>query len=893
MKAYRNQLVLTAALIGGLSNAATAQQAPADPPAQAPATSGPAEKKLPPVQVIQEKPKPKPQPKVVVAPAPKKKPVSAQSSTPAPKPRPKAAAAPAPLPEPVVTAVPSAAEIQAAPGSASPAFGTGVAMSPVPGSEIPVEKVPSTVSTISAGDVTRAGQSTLEGALDKRVPGVLINDAQGNSFNTTVQYRGFESSPVPGFASGLAVYQNGVRINEAFGDNVNFDVLPSNAIAGATVMSGNPVFGLNALGGSINIKMKDGFDFQGIEVDARAGSFGRRQVGVQIGQRVGSWAAYLAAEDIHDNGYRNFSSANLQRLYADVGVRGDGNELHLSFTGAHNTVGVAAASPYVLLDIDRALTFTTPQTTENEVAMLALSGSTKVTPTLQLAGVVYGRIFNQHHVDGNLAEIRRCGTGNASDGLPRYGAGTNFLCSSEDDETGHRPAVVDINGNLVPRFNTGTNFGYGSIDRTQQEAKSFGTSVQATDKSHLFGLPNQFLIGASFDHGTVNYGASSELGLSHKNLVVQGTGIILGGESRPRDLTTTNDYIGLFFSNTLDLTRQLSLTVGGRYNFARIELEDNTGSFPDLNAGHSFQRFNPTAGATYKLMPGLTVYGGYSEANRAPTPAELACANPDEPCLIESFLTDDPPLKQVVSHTFEAGLKGELNGIGAPGRINWGLGLFHTLNTNDIIAVAADEAGRGYFRNAGDTLRRGVEASLEYRTERFFGYVGYSYTDATFRNTLEIASANNNYAGPCSADPTNDEVFCSHVKPGDKLPGISPHKVKMGFDYAILPQWKFGADWIWASSQYFYGDEGNVAPKLGARSRVDLHTTYDVTKNIQIYGIVQNVLNTKYELLGTFYSAEAAFNTSNREQPALNTDNQRSAVPAMPFAAYGGMKVKF
>ena len=63
-------------------------------------------------------------------------------------------------------------------------------------------------------------------------------------------------------------------------------------------------------------------------------------------------------------------------------------------------------------------------------------------------------------------------------------------------------------------------------------------------------------------------------------------------------------------------------------------------------------------GATYKITPNVTAYAGYSEANRAPTPLELGCSDPAHPCMIDNFLVADPPLKQVVSHTFEAGLRG-------------------------------------------------------------------------------------------------------------------------------------------------------------------------------------------------------------------------------------------
>ena len=115
--------------------------------------------------------------------------------------------------------------------------------------------------------------------LQQTVPGIIIGDAQGNVFQRNLQYRGFESSPVNGVPQGLAVYQNGVRINESFGDIVNYDFLPDNAINGMTIIGANPVFGLNALGGALTIMMRDGFNYQGAELNVMGGSFGRYQGG--------------------------------------------------------------------------------------------------------------------------------------------------------------------------------------------------------------------------------------------------------------------------------------------------------------------------------------------------------------------------------------------------------------------------------------------------------------------------------------------------------------------------------------------------------------------------------------------------------------------------------------
>jgi outer membrane receptor for ferrienterochelin and colicin len=123
--------------------------------------------------------------------------------------------------------------------------------SPVAGSEIPLAKVPGGVSTVSSSEISRISTDFVADALQTYVPSVTLSGLQGNVFQPSIDYRGFFASPVDGVPQGLAVYQNGVRINEAFGDTVNLDLIPTSAINGITVLSGNPVFGLNALGGSV------------------------------------------------------------------------------------------------------------------------------------------------------------------------------------------------------------------------------------------------------------------------------------------------------------------------------------------------------------------------------------------------------------------------------------------------------------------------------------------------------------------------------------------------------------------------------------------------------------------------------------------------------------------
>src|SRR5205807_1332851 len=164
----------------------------------------------------------------------------------------------------------------------------------------------------------------------------------GNSAVQELSYRGFVASPLQGTPQGLAVYMSGIRLNEAFGDTVNWDLIPTNAISRADVWSNNPVFGLNALGGAVSLQMKNGFTFQGFEGEFQGGSFGRLSSGMQFGIRKDDVAAYIAVQGLSDTGWRNVSPTRLARAYGDIGWRKDGNEIHLALSAASNFFGVVA-----------------------------------------------------------------------------------------------------------------------------------------------------------------------------------------------------------------------------------------------------------------------------------------------------------------------------------------------------------------------------------------------------------------------------------------------------------------------------------------------------------------------------------------------------------------------
>jgi iron complex outermembrane receptor protein len=719
-----------------------------------------------------------------------------------------------PLPPPRPVARPAASTATPAANVAAPAE---------PGA-IDRDKVPSNVQTLSAADFDPATTPSLLDALMRGLPGVALSDQTGNQFQLDLNYRGFIASPVIGTPQGIAVYQNGVRINEVFGDIVNWDFIPQNAVNRLTLVPSNPVYGLNAIGGALSFEMKNGYTYHGVEGEVNGGSYGRIGTSVQAGGQVGNLSGYITADAVDDAGWREDSPSQLRRVYADLGARGDQTEYHVTFTGASNNFGAAAATPVQMLDQNWSSVYTIPQTTQNQLAFLTASASWKPSDTLTYQANVYYRNFRQSHVDGN-------GTDAQNSGCPDPAV----LCFP--NLNGTLSNLITTTGQTVPATGLLGTSVLGEIDRTWTTTNSFGGTAQAASSAKVFGHDNNFVAGMSIDRGLVQFSTTSELGTVNANQFpfVQGSGLFIdqpSGDVAPVGLGATTLYTGLYTTDTFDVTPRLSLTAGGRFNFAQIILQDELGNDPLLNGNHEYSRFNPAAGATYKLTPNVTLYGGYSEANRAPTPLELGCSDPLRPCLIDNALVGDPNLQQVVSHTFEAGLRGLLDP--GKGQLTWTVGAYHTLNTNDIINVASPIPGHEYFKNGGDTLRQGIEANATYKWDRWNVYANYTYVDATFLNALTLSSPFNPYAD------ANGNIF---VVPGDHLTGIPDFRLKLGAEYRITDPWKLGADLNVIGSQYLVGDESNQNPKIPAYWVVNLHSSYQISKNFEVFGLVKNLFN--------------------------------------------------
>jgi iron complex outermembrane recepter protein len=734
-----------------------------------------------------------------------------------------------------------------------------IGSAPLPGSGIDRDKVPAETVGLDTSDIAREGVPNALGALNQQVGGVTLDSASGNPFQPSFFYHGFQASPLQGTSQGLAVYLNGMRFNQPFGDTVDWDLIPSIAIDRLDLEGSNPVFGLNALGGSVNVQLKNGFTYHGGEADVSGGSFGQVQGEFQYGKQAGDTSTYIAVNALHQDGWRDLQSSDIQNLYGDLGWRNDTSEVHLNVMLANSVLNGPGTSPVELLAADPAAQFTAPNQISNRYAAVNLTGNFDVSDTTSIQTLVYYRYFQQQVVNGNAPNDTPCDDG------------SGLLCSE-----GGTPSTT-IGGAAIPDFLNGGP--YSELDTQSTTTNAYGGSVQVTNTDDVFRLGNHLVAGVSFDGAQSRFTGNSFVGgLTPLDRVFVGPGVLLDepGTNTPVRVAISNAYYGLYVTDTLDLTSRLSLTAGGRFNVAQINLTDQNGG--DLSGDHTYSRFNPAIGATYKVTPWLTGYTGYSEANRAPTPAELSCASPADSCSLANFFVGDPDLKQVVSRTVEVGVRGSL----APyqgARLTYDLGYFHSDLDDDIAFINSTTLGRAFFANVGQTRRQGLDASLQLRTSRWLAYISYAYIDATFQSGFTEAAGSN---------PAADADGNITVRPGARLPGIPANQVKFGGTYKVTDKWTVGAAAIAASGAYLFGDEANLTPKLPGYFTLDLNTSYQVTKNIQIFGLAQNVTGARYYTYGTFSPVGSVFLAQ-----APNATNPRSYSPAAPVGGFVGMRVTF
>ena len=695
-----------------------------------------------------------------------------------------------------------------------------VAVTPVHGLEVPRAKVAANVQIFAPPAVPALAPADAARLLAERAISVHTADAQAGTFQPDVLFRGFTGSPLLGSSEGLAVYQDGVRMNEAFGDTVSWDALPSTAIASLNLIPGsNPLFGLNALGGALSIRTKDGFASPGRRVSARAGSFGRYDVEAESGGKHGAFAHYLAASFTSEDGWRDQSPSTVRKLFGDLGWRGTGSQMNVSVTAASNDLTGNGPAPLALLDDDYDAVFTYPDRTDSDLAMVAARF---------LARRDYGQV----------------------DGVGYF----------------RRSASRTFNGDAADRDDEGEASFDAINNRSHSRTNAAGFTGQLSRRKPLAGRDNDLVIGAGLDTAATRFDFSSEWAHLTEDRGTIGTGI--EDEDAAVDLHTRTTTASAFATNIWSPAARLALTVSARFNWTGVTLRDQIGTA--LTGDHRFSRLNPAAGVTFQATPLLNLYGSYTQSSRVPTPVELTCADPDDPCRLPNAFLSDPPLKQIVAATWETGARGSLDGV------SWSVSAYHTAASDDLIFVSSGTLrGEGHFENIERTIRRGIEAGVTYEQgQRFSAFATYTLQRAVFGTDLVIASRFH----PLAVDA---EI---PVADGSSLPGVPRHSAKFGAAARIGRQVDAGFTVRAQSGQYLRGDEANFLLPAPGFAAADAHGRYRVNQRLSLVGQVTNLFDSRYYTFGVL--GDGSLIDDDLAQTRFYS-------PGAPRAAWIGADVRF
>ena len=797
-----------------------------------------------------------------------------------------------------------------------------VGLSPVAGADVPRDWIPAAVQTARAADIERSQALDLSAFMNRRLGSIHLNEVQGNPLQPDVNFRGFTASPLLGTQQGLSLYLDGVRLNQPFGDVVSWDLLPRSAIASLSLNAGsNPLFGLNTLGGALVVQTKDGLSHPGTSLQLLAGSHRRTAAEFEHGGASADgthW--FFTGNQFNERGWRVDSPSSFSQLFAKLGRRSGDGDIGLTAALARSSLNGNGLQEGRFLERDRASVYTKPDNTRNRSALLKLALSQSLGAQWTLSGNAYARHLRTLTFNGDLnddALDQSLYQPNAAERAALAAAGySGFPTSGESAANTPFPkwrciAQALLQDEPAEKCN-------GVLHHTATRQGNAGFSLQLAFDGPLWGLKSQSLIGAAADFSRSHFTQGSELGYLNADRSITGVGAfgdgVSGGDVDGEPYDTRVDLAGrtrtlsVFASSVLTLGRDAHLTLSGRYNHTTVRNRDaiTPGAGPgSLDGDHRFRRFNPALGLTFTPVAGVNAWIGASQGSRTPSSIELGCADPANPCKLPNAFAGDPPLKQVVTTTFEAGLRSA-----AGSALAWSLGVFRADNRDDLLFVADDAAGFGFFKNFGKTRRQGVELGLSGQAAKGLT-VGSNLTllDAAYR-TAELVNGASNSSNDAALAGLPGVDGNIQIQPGDRIPLVPRRMLKLYVDLDIGDAWSLGADAIAMSGATARGNEnGQHRPdgvyylgpgRSAGYAVVNVNAAWKPAKGIKLFAQVSNLFDRAYATAAQL--GPTGFNDAGNFQSrpfAANANGDRPLrhasffAPGSPRAVSLGLKYEY
>jgi outer membrane receptor protein involved in Fe transport len=697
---------------------------------------------------------------------------------------------------------------------------TVIGVTPYGDADLSAKDIASAAQSASGEQIERSHAADLTAFLNRQLAGVTLNERQGNPLQPDLSYRGYTASPLLGTPQGLSVYMDGLRLNQPFGDVVSWDLIPRAAIQRIELVSGSsPLFGGNSLGGALSIRTKDGYSAPGTAVELSYGSFGRQHLEVESGGHASNglyW--YFTANRFRETGWRDDSPSQAQQQFGKLGWRGDTTDIALTASGATSDLNGNGLQDAGLLAANYASVYTKPDNTNNRSGLLNLMARQQLAEGVRLSGNAWYRNIRTSTFNGDVngdALGQNLYQPTAPEQAALLEAGySGFPASGEDQGNTPFPRWRCVaNALLNTEPNEQCN---GLINRSELSQHNAGAALQLLVEGQWLGRANHFVVGAVHDASSEHFLQSAQFGYLTPDRAVtsvasaSGAPIFADGTQGSEsafdarvDLGGRTHTDSVFLADSLAMTQQLRINVAARYDRTTVSNRDalNPGGGPgSLDTDQRFGRVNPSLGLVMAATPALSLYTSYGESSRAPSSIELGCADPANPCRLPNAMAGDPPLSQVLTRTVEAGARGE-----SPAGIAWTAALFRADNIDDILFVADNQAGYGYFRNFGRTRRQGLELGASGRAGTLTVAVHYTLLDATYRSSEVVGGTGN--SSNDGAGPGFDGNITIH--PGDRIPLIPRQLFKASLQWDIAAHWSLDLDLLMSSGGYASGNENN------------------------------------------------------------------------------------
>jgi len=794
-----------------------------------------------------------------------------------------------------------------------------IGISPLPGIEIDRNRIPNSSQRVSEIEINSSTSPTFADLLGQKLSGVTVKDVQNSPFQKNLDYRGFTAAPLLGESQGIAVYLNGTRINEGFGDTLQWELVPDAALKNIDLMSSNPVFGLNALGGSIALTTKKGLDYINTSLvnnHFEVGGFDWANGNIELGTGTEDSGLYVAIENSYDGGWRDNSAGDVKRLFINYGKMGNNYDVDLTLMNADTNLNGNGVTPNELLKVRRESVFTWPDYTGNKLYLAASNANFYLENDSIINTSIYYRRLIRDTLNADEIDAEECDEDNDNGHQAQlksdFGTEDSPLCG-EDNASGGYGILIDQYGNAISTNDDIRR--YGLLNKSSTMTVTWGGSAQYNIDTNYLNKMHNIIIGASIDKTRTAFHSRGELGQLHNNRTVtnvlnndggfitlesekEHTGANGGmeddterGDIGGAQLASKVDYYGIYLNDLFSYDNKTDITISARANLAYVKLYDHLKtSFTrtETNTGsHRYFRLNPSIGITHKYDDNLTVRASYKEANRTPAPVELSCASPSAPCRLPNAFVADPPLEQVITKGVEVGAKGKIDNI------NWEAALFHFINVDDILFVSTGTGvSSGYFKNFGETQRQGLELSINSQYNNSLGdlnlYSNYSLLSATYQTPHTLPAANH----PMS---NND------IEKGDTIPGMPKHTFKAGINQEFSSKFNTGLNMIYTSGVYLRGDESNQLKKTNPYLVFNADASWQLNKYFSFFGRIDNLLDTKYETMGVLGEASSSevsvpiseLGDTGSGETAVGPLDPRFLSPGAPRAFFIGLRINW